>query len=94
LLEIAPAVYPHDSGDRAEQRLYGVLGAFVRRSYRYGKKERFFTAYWRRRPDGSLALGYFAYVTPAENGRVAAQGERARVAAAHPLRQCFLARVA
>ena len=65
-LEISPAVYPHDSNDRAEQRLYGVLGAFGRWSYRYGKKEWFFTAYRRRRPDGSLALGYFAYVTPAE----------------------------
>ncbi len=65
-LELARAVYPHDSDDGAEKKLYSVLGAFGRRSYGYGKKEWFFTAYRRRRPDGSLALGYFAYVTPAE----------------------------
>jgi hypothetical protein len=65
-LEIGPAVYPHDSNDRAEQRLYGVLGAFGRWSYRYGKKEWFFTAYRKRHLDGSLALGYFAYAIPAE----------------------------
>ena len=29
-LEIDPAVYRHDSNDRAEQRLYGMLGAFGR----------------------------------------------------------------
>ena len=55
-LEIGPAVYTHDSNDRAEQRLYGVLGAFGRWSYRYGKKEWFFTAYRKRHPDGSLVL--------------------------------------
>jgi hypothetical protein len=65
-LELARAVYPHDSDDGAEKRLYGVLGAFGRRSYGYGKKEWFFTAYRKHRLDGSLALGYFVYVMPAE----------------------------
>ena len=65
-LELARAVYPHDSDGGAQQRLYGMLSAFGRRSYGYGKKEWFFSAYRKRRPDGSLALGYFANVTPAE----------------------------
>ena len=65
-LELARVVYPHDSNDGAERRLYGVLGAFGRRSYGYGKKEWFFTAYQKCRPDGSLALGYLAYAMAAE----------------------------
>ena len=65
-LEIDPAVYRHGSNDRAEQRLYGMLGAFGRWSCRYGEKEWFFTAYQKCRPDGSLALGYFAYAMAAE----------------------------
>jgi hypothetical protein len=65
-LELARAVYPHDSDGGAQRRLYGVLGTFGRRSYGYGKKEWFFAAHRKRRPDGSLVLGYFDYVMPAE----------------------------
>jgi hypothetical protein len=65
-LELARSVYPHDSDGGAQQRLYGALGAFGRRTYGYGKKEWFFSAYRKRRPDGSLALGSFGYVMPAE----------------------------
>ena len=65
-LELARAVYPHDSDVGAQQRLYGVLNAFTRRMYGYGKKEWFFAAHRKRRPDGSLVLGYFGYVMPAE----------------------------
>jgi hypothetical protein len=66
-LELARAVYPHDDSDGgAQRRLYGVLGTFGRRSYGYGKKEWFFAAHRKRRPDGSLVLGYFGYVMPAE----------------------------
>jgi hypothetical protein len=65
-LELARAVYPRDNDGGAQQRLYGVLGAFGRRSYGYGKKQWFFAAHRKRRPDGSLALGYFGYVMPAE----------------------------
>jgi hypothetical protein len=65
--ELARAIYPHDDSDvGAERRLYGVLSAFRRRSYGYGKKQWFFSAYRKRRPDGSLGLGYFGYVMPAE----------------------------
>jgi hypothetical protein len=64
--ELARALYPHDSDVCAQQRLYGVLGAFGRRSYGYGKKEWFFTTHRKRRPDGSLVLGYFSYVMPVE----------------------------
>ena len=64
--ELARAVYPHDSDGSAQQRLYGILSAFTRRSYGYGKKEWFFAAHRKRRPDGSLVLGYFGYVMPAE----------------------------
>jgi hypothetical protein len=66
-LELARAVYPHNSDVSAARRLYGALSAFGRRSYGYGKKQWFFTAYRKRHPDGSLALGYFGYVMPAEN---------------------------
>jgi len=65
-LELARAVYPHDSDVGATRRLYGMLGAFGRRSYGYGKLQWFFTAYRKRRPDGSLAFGYFGYLMPAE----------------------------
>jgi hypothetical protein len=65
--ELARALYPHDDSDVcAQRRLYGVLGTFGRRSYGYGKKEWFFAAHRKRRPDGSLVLGYFGYVMPAE----------------------------
>ncbi len=64
--ELARAIYPHDSDVGAQQRLYGVLNAFTRRTYGYGKKEWFFAAHRKRRPDGSLVLGYFGYVMPAE----------------------------
>ncbi len=65
-LELARELYPHDSHVGAQRRLYGMLSAFGRRSYGYGKKEWFFSAYRKRRPDGSLALGHFGYVMPAE----------------------------
>ena len=65
-LELARAVYPDGSDAGAQQRLCGVLGAFGRRSYRYGKEGWFFSVYRERRPDGSLALGRFVYVMPAE----------------------------
>jgi hypothetical protein len=66
-LELARAVYPGDDSDGgAQQRLYGVLNAFTRRSYGYGKKEWFFAAHRKHRPDGSLVLGHFGYVMPAE----------------------------
>jgi hypothetical protein len=65
-LELARSVYPHDSDGGAQQRLYGALGAFGRRTYGYGKNQWFFSAYRKRRPDGSLALGSFGYVMPAE----------------------------
>jgi sirohydrochlorin ferrochelatase len=66
-LELARAVYPHDDSDvGAERRLYGMLSAFGRRSFGYGKKEWFFTVHRKRRPDGSLVLGSFGYVMPAE----------------------------
>jgi hypothetical protein len=66
-LELARAVYPHDDSDvGAVRRLFGMLGAFATRLYGYGKKEWFFTVYRTRHPDGSLALGYFDYVMPAE----------------------------
>jgi hypothetical protein len=67
-LKLAGAVYPHDSDGGAQQRLYGVLGTFARRSYGYGKKQWFFTVHRKRHPDGSLALGSFGYVMPAEKG--------------------------
>src|SRR3712207_5755134 len=65
-LELARVIYPHDSDGGAQQRLYGVLGTFARRSYGYGKERWFFTVHRKRRPDGSLALGCFGYVMPAE----------------------------
>jgi hypothetical protein len=66
-LELARAVYPHDESDGgAQQRLYGVLSAFGRRSYGYGKQQWFFSVYRKRRPDGSLVLGDFGYVMPGE----------------------------
>jgi hypothetical protein len=65
-LELARAVYPHHSDGGAQQRLYGLLNAFTRRTYGYGKKEWFFAAHRKRRPDGSLVLGSFGYVMPAE----------------------------
>ena len=65
-LELARAVYPHDSDGGAARRLFGMLGAFASRLYGYGKKQWFFTVYRKRHPDGSLALGYFDYVMPAE----------------------------
>ena|SRR3712207_6275542 len=64
--ELARALYPHDSDGGARQRLFGVLNAFTRRTYGYGKKEWFFAAHRKRRPDGSLALGHFGYVMAAE----------------------------
>src|SRR3712207_1271589 len=64
--ELARAVYSHDSDGGAQQRLYCLFNAFTRRSYGYGKKEWFFAAHRKRRPDGSLVLGYFGYVMPAE----------------------------
>lgn len=63
--DLARAVYPNDSADDAESRVYGVLGGFgTKAANRYGKKEWFFSAYRERTPDGSA--GYFVYVMPAQ----------------------------
>ena len=64
-LELAGVVYPDDSGDEAENRLYGVLGAFGSRAkYTYGKEAWFFLAKRERHSDGSL--GAMVYIMPAE----------------------------
>jgi hypothetical protein len=63
--DLARAVYPNDSDDDAESRVYGVLGGFgTKAANRYGKKAWFFSAYRERMPDGSA--GYFVYVMPAQ----------------------------
>ena len=62
--ELARAVYPDDDPDEAEGKLYGVLGAFGRRSAAYGKKKWFFDADRERLANGRR--GYFTYKMPAE----------------------------
>lgn len=59
--ELARAVYPDESDDvDARNKLYGMLGAFGRRSYKYGKAKWFFLA---ERPDPN---GYMVYTMPAD----------------------------
>ncbi len=63
--ELARAVYPDDDPDEVEGKLYGVLGAFGRRSAsKYGKKKWFFSGDRERLDNGKL--GYFLYKMPAE----------------------------
>lgn len=58
--DLAHAVYPDDSADEAEGKLYGVLGAFGRKSSSvYGKTAWFFDADRERLADGTR--GYFVY---------------------------------
>ncbi len=58
--DLAHAVYPEDSADEAEGKLYGVLGAFGRKSASvYGKTAWFFAADRERLADGTR--GYFVY---------------------------------
>jgi hypothetical protein len=57
-------VYPNDNDVDARNKLYGVLGAFGSRSYKYGKQKWFFAADRERNPDGSA--GRMVYIMPAE----------------------------
>jgi len=58
--QLAGVVYPDDSPDEAESRIYGVLGAFgTRARYNYGKKSWFFEPERDRHSDGSQ--GYMIY---------------------------------
>jgi hypothetical protein len=58
--QLAGVVYPDDSPDEAESRIYGVLGAFgTRARYTYGKKSWFFEPERDRNSDGSQ--GYMIY---------------------------------
>jgi hypothetical protein len=62
--ELARVVYPNDNDVDARNKLYGVLGAFGSRSYKYGKQKWFFAADRERNPDGSA--GRMVYIMPAE----------------------------
>lgn len=57
--ELACAVYPDYDPDEAEGKIYGVLGAFGRRSAAYGKKQWFFDAHRERLDNGKR--GSFVY---------------------------------
>lgn len=58
--ELAGVVYPDDSPEEAESRIYGVLGSFgTRARYTYGKKSWFFEPERDRNSDGSE--GYMIY---------------------------------
>ncbi|MDN5696466.1 MAG: hypothetical protein L0G70_00660 [Rubrobacter sp.] len=51
--ELAHAVYPDDSSEKAENRLYGVLRNLTHHTYKQGKEYWFFRDGRERNPDGS-----------------------------------------
>jgi hypothetical protein len=62
--ELARVVYPNVNDVDARNKLYGVLGAYGRRLYRYGKQKWFFAAEKKRNQDGSE--GRMVYIMPSD----------------------------